>query len=593
MSSIPKINNLGKVKFPKFQANESTTSPRVYLNDDGEDTFQPSFKAGATKVTKPFSSGLIKAGMMVMAGLGISTTQTSCIKREPDNISATAIANAYSDNAEVVALLTQLIGLMQENNAQNAQMINQQAYLITQLANLGVDIKTIIDTLGQTNTHLSDLVQGNDELKDILLRIETIATNGNNIAHNNSVLLSRILATALNIYNNNNANAAEIIALLNQLLGEAQNMSEQQAQYYTLILQAMGNMNQATQAQLLAILNAIHGLDANMQEAWAAALAQLQGMQAAQQQQYLALMQQLQGMETAQQQRFLALMRQLQGMQADQQQQFLTLMNNLTAMQADLQNKFLAIMEQLQGMDANMQASLLAILNRMTAMQEAQQQQFLAIMGQLEHMEDADQAHFIAFMEKLTNLENGQQQILNAMQNLNADFLAKFTEALAKLDRIEANQATQITQLAQIYQAIQTGNAHLNNIEEFIRNLNLGTDVNLDVIESLLQEILDSVNTGNNMLANMDANIDFISQVSETLEAQMQAVLTDQDKLLEWQEAIFNKIPEVMQGCQCEECCEQVIEILIQIDEHIQNGDWTHEGIDDEFDDLLGKKEEN
>ena len=70
MSSIPKINNIGKVNFAKFQSNATTTNSMVSLKDYGYDSFTPSFKGGKTAVVK--NAG--KKGLMaLMSGLLVAS----------------------------------------------------------------------------------------------------------------------------------------------------------------------------------------------------------------------------------------------------------------------------------------------------------------------------------------------------------------------------------------------------------------------------------------------------------------------------------------------------------------------------------------
>jgi len=691
MSSIPKINGIGKVKFAKFQANESTTSPRVFLNAGGADSFTPSFKSKAALAGKAKT-----AVPAMLAGLmgALALTNQSCCKNDPpyvihDYTYVNQEVHVDLNQDQINEYLAQLVELMQENNAQNAAY---QAQIIQILADAGVDIQTIIGYLANIDNngqqmviHLSDLVQNSQEIKELVANIEAIAIQYPQLMEENNQLLSQILAVALHLDSSNNANQEAIIALLNQLLAQVAHMDQQQAENFAAILEAMNHMNEQMQAQLLAILNSIQDLDANVQAGFQALLAQLQGMsqtmqaqllailnsiqglgediqamfnqfmstfnqfsqeiqaklaailtqmqnmQAAQQEQFLAILNQLHNMQEAQQEQYINILNQLQNLdpgsqqilldilaqlqamhatqqqqQLQQEQQYLNLLQQLQNMQEAQQQQFLAIIAQMQQMEAAQQqqylnlmnlltqmhgenqANLLAILSQMVNMQDAQEQQYLNLMAQLQNMQADAQSHFLAFMTKLTNLENGQQAILDAMQGMNAEFLAKFTEALAKLDTIEANQTTQISQLAQIYAAIQNGNAHLGNIEDLIRNLNINPNVNLDVIEGLLAEILASQNTGNNLLAEMNDNISFILTVSQTLQAQMAQVTNNQEILADWAENIFNKIPEAIEGCNCGDCCAQIIEILIQIDEHIQELDWNHEGIDDDLDPLLG-----
>jgi hypothetical protein len=242
------------------------------------------------------------------------------------------------------------------------------------------------------------------------------------------------------------------------------------------------------------------------------------------------------------------------------------------------------------------QAMFLAILSQMQQMEAAQQEQYLNIMAQLQNMQGQDQTNFLALMNKLSQVTGNQEAILNAMQNMSAEFNADFASALSKLDAIEANQLTLIGQVANAYAMLQNINngvqdngETLEYIASILEGINLGdVNANLDVIKSLLNRIRLISQSNHTILQNMAANQQLILNVATNMQSQMASIVSDQEILLEWQEAIFNKIPEAVEACNCEECCQQLLEILIQIDEHIQNGDWNHEGIDDDLGDILG-----
>jgi len=605
MSSIPKINSIGRVKFAKFQANDPSSNPiPTTTKEYGYDSFTPSFRSGKTSaMTKVAGTAL--AALMAATG---TVTLPACQKEQQPIINTV--------NVDV---------------------------------NIDLNFDDILAALQQNNQYLQQLVQQNEELKAIMLRIEKAVLAGNNLSQEQKALLMQILGAVLAINTNNPNNLGAILALLEKMLDQLEQMNNQQATNYAAIIAALNNMSEQLQNQLIEILNAIGNLDEHMQEGYTAILAQLNGMSTQLQNGLLAvlshidhfsaavqaklnalialatqmnatmvactaqIMAQLQNMQEEQQLQALSILEAMNNMSTQQQQQFAGLMGFLHMFAGQSQMNFLAVMHQLTQMEGAQQQQYLSILNvlqqqgsgsglteeirdllvqilaQMQNMQSAQEQQYLNVMSQLQNMQQAAHADFIEFMAKLTNLENGQQAILNAMEGMNAEFLAKFTQALAKLDTIIGNQATQIAQLAQIYAAIQNGNAQLSDINEFLQNLDLGTGVNLDVIEGLLAEILASQNTANNLLNNMNNNIAFILTTANTLQAQMEQVTNNQAVLLDWQEAIWNKIPVAMNNCNCEECCAQIIVILQQISEQIENLDWNHEGIDDDLDPLLGK----
>lgn len=647
MSSIDKVNNVGKVQFATFQANEAKVTPRAYLNDYEYDSFNPSFKGGAA-ASRGFAS---KAGrfmrrtlLAVILGSMVATTTQSCKK---DRYPVIQIVNVNENNDETNALLEQILAEIQAGNALNQTIIDM---LIQQ----GVDVQELIALLHQNHQSLENLVTSNEEIKQVLIRIEalvtTIQTQQITLGQEQNALLSQIFTVLMNLNANNNANQEQIIALLNQLLDQLTQMSNQNAGYYAGILNAINHMNQQLQAQLLEILGAINGLDENMQAGYLAILAQLQGLEASLQAslmeilshidqlsaQVQAKLNQLIALASQMNQNMLActaqIMAQLQNMQDEQAQQALDILLAMQNMGGDLQQHYIDLMNLIQNLGATQQAQLLAILNQMIHMEdeqeqqylsilealqnqsgeslapillqilaqmqnmeEAQEQQYLNVMAQLQNMAQAYHADFLALMAKLTNMQGGQEAILNAMQALNADFLAMFAQTLSHLEVIEQNQATQIAQLAEVLAKIQNGNATLDEIKDLIANISIDPQVDLSAIESLLQQILASQNTTNNLLQDQTAALGLIHTTSQALYQAMQEVIQNQEDYNinfeyyqniqnDWLENIFNAI----QDLNCDECCEQLINILIEIDQHIQDLDWNHEGIDDDLDPLLG-----
>ena len=137
MSSIPKINGIGKVKFPKFQASNNTPNPTAPTASYGYDSFTPSFKGGKNASSK-LASKLKVAGMATIAGL----VATSCCKPMEINntVNISNETNITIDQSELNAYLEHIIALLEENNAQNAAFFAQN---VAFMAEHGVNIQTI------------------------------------------------------------------------------------------------------------------------------------------------------------------------------------------------------------------------------------------------------------------------------------------------------------------------------------------------------------------------------------------------------------------------------------------------------------------
>lgn len=218
------------------------------------------------------------------------------------------------------------------------------------------------------------------------------------------------------------------------------------------------------------------------------------------------------------------------------------------------------IFNKLSELNVNVQSGIAQILAKLNEMDENQQQGVLAILNQIAQMG--------------ANLGANQEAILNQLINMDANQQAAFAAIMGRLGEILA--------------AIQAGNVQLDNIAALIEGLDLSIPgVDFSVIITLLQQILAQEQANGNVLNNIQNNQTLIINTTNQLRDLMLQVVTNQEEQKAWLEAIFDKIPTDIAGCQCD--CETIIHLLQTIAEYLQNG-WNHEGIinDPEFDDILG-----
>ncbi len=244
-----------------------------------------------------------------------------------------------------------------------------------------------------------------------------------------------------------------------------------------------------------------------------------------------------------------------------------TITNLLTEVLAKLdkidqhnQAGFLAVIDKIDQLDANLRAKFIAVLNKLDQLDAHQQAGIIAILQRIDDLN----ANVLNIIEKLVDIEVLMQQGKDYTQQLNT--------LIQGMGTLQEGQAQQLQVLFEILAAIPSGSGG-------------GANVDLTNIENLLTQILQQEQTNGNTLNNMNYNIALINSTVSGLVQLMQTVITNQDTQNTWLELIFNKIPTDPGSCNCD--CERIIELLIQISVQLQSGDWNHEGIIEEFDDLL------
>lgn len=230
--------------------------------------------------------------------------------------------------------------------------------------------------------------------------------------------------------------------------------------------------------------------------------------------------------------------------------------------------------------------------------------QIYAVNGNLHQMTQQQAMAFQRLISILLHMQHGQDQMIGFMSQL-LDMANDIKELICvvinHMENFEANQIAGLQQLAQIYQEIQQGNINLQAIQELIEQLkhecNMNAQAILAALQGMMIQINNQLNQVNNNLQMLHMDLrdlkDIITNMAHEIEEQMNNILQNQVNgqaiIAEWLQAIWEKIPQALGNCNCEECCQQIIEILMQIIELIQNGDWNHEGIDNQLDPLLGK----
>ena len=365
MSSVPKVISLKAVNSSKLKTNQMQNQ-NFATKDYEYDSFTPSFKGKQSK----FASGVKMALLAAMTALAA----TSCKKEEPlppvpsnpnpteqpTNGGHTTIVNVNQETNVTVTLSTEqieayLAEILEAINAGNA--INQN--ILNELINGGVSMQTIIDYLEQNHQQLENLVHGQEDLTAILLDIKEIASHIESLGQAGNDLLNQILQAVLSLDANSNANHDAIVALINEILAQMENlngqvgqMNEQQAANFAAIIEALNHMTQTMQAQLLAIMNAIHTLDANMQAGYQALLAQLNGMQSWQQNALMQLLGMLNNINGS-----------INNLSANVIAKLNELIGQVNNMSQNMQSGIALLLAQLQNMQSWNQEALLELFN--------------------------------------------------------------------------------------------------------------------------------------------------------------------------------------------------------------------------------------
>ena len=565
-------------------------------------------------------------------GIGGLAMLSGC-KKQPSN-------NVYVwQNVEIA--LGDLAAAIQEGNAIQQQILqelinhgHQLDKILTYLISHGQTLDDILALLGDMNMQLGDIIHNQEELKPIVQDIQNTAHNIQNLSAAQNELLTQMLTTLMSIDANTqltNEQIAELKALISAILAMLNQIDEHNVSNFTQVMQQI-----AQNTQLLdAILAAIHQLDENNQAAFNQLLAQLIGIggniqallnavnnNGATLNQILAAIQSL-GSDLDAIQGFLSnIFAEIINMHGDMNQnqaQSMELMNQLIALLQDnnellvnlnntiqdwsqqQQAQFAQIMARLMtiiGNQNNAQQTLNAILN---AIQEGNMSvdQVLAllnnisgsmgdIMAQLELMDAHHSQHYQNIMGKMN-------QILNAILTLDAHTQNGIAAILAKLDTMDEHQMEAFFNMIQRLIEIQQGNdANAQAIIDTILSLDLGGNVNLQPILDAINNLNGNVTTQGTALATllsqMLTKLNSINNKVSAIQTVAQNILAVAQSTNGIAEDILEILQQIAAGLPCDddECCENIIILLQEILDAIVNGDWNHEGIIDDWGDILG-----
>jgi len=437
--------------------------------------------------------------------------------------------------------------------------------------------------LASMNAILAAINQGNQNLQAIYDKLKEISQQVNQLSTQLSESQINLLNAINSLINKIDVNHDDTMNALNAILAKLQTMDDNNAANFTAILNAMANMDVTMQHNFGMLLEQLMQMDENQQAGVAAILAAITHLEATEQQNAANIMQQLMdnnallqqilnkinGLSEQQQQYFQQIIVQLMGMGGDLQ----ALLDALNA-NNDLLNEILGKMDQL---NATIQHAVEQLLAKLDQIDTNNQEGFLNVINHLSELNATMQAGVVAILNKLDQMDASQQQLL--------------LQILGNLDNISTNQLEQIQQLANILAAIHAGNVQIGNIATLIQNLDLGTGVNLDVIESLLQQILAQEQANGNVLNNIQNNQTLIINTVNSIHAQITQIQQQFNEFanenLNYLQQILDRIPTDIAGCNCD--CERIIELLEIIVDCLQNPDWNHEGlIEDDWGDILG-----
>lgn len=536
-----------------------------------------------------------------------------------------ALLNLNSDvngnHAELIALLNNLldkVNNMSDQDAANyAAIIALLNSLLSTQSGMADNLEQILAKLNALEGQFPDLqsmlaailaqlvTMGEQEQTNAMLIIEGIAGNtqmlqqiynaiqgiaGQNVQ--TQQLLQQIIAQLLGM----NVNINDILAVLNdnnsllqQIFAELQNLHgtvHQNAQNIVTLIMQGNDLSQQ-------ILAAINGLSADLRAYYLGLMGQMQanGMTM---EEILAWIQQ-------NNQLLQEILAKLDQIDQNNQAGFLNVVAHLNQIDDHLHEGVIAILNKLDQLNSNQQAGILAILNSIDNLNDNVLNiinHLIDIELKLDEQQQQDYSqYFQTIINKISQLSANQQvwfnDILNAINNMHDDIGGLVVQMLAKLDTIEQNQVTQIQNIAALMDELEACGVTLVEIRDLIGGLNpWGPQADLSVIEQLLAQLLAQSQTNGQVLQQIQGNQTLILAAINSVRNQITVM---RDQLGGWFTENNNLLQQILDAIEgldinCDDCCEQIIIYLEQIIEILQNhDDWNHEGILEEFEDLLGK----
>lgn len=612
MNSVPNVISLKSANLEQLKQNQNQN---VYANQTPMsmmqyDTFSPSFKAkgnisnfkkamlpkivglemffdnimqGAKNVVSP------KIAPVMLGGLAVVTPSimTSCKKGDlwgPDDstvivdegdvtVNVNTEVNLYlNQNITITYEQSDITALMQALQEQNEAMWNQViSHLVEINGNLQV-LPQIIALLVQKGAQLDEIITimgegfqqiagDNEELKAILNAIQVVVAHGNNLsAQGNQMLASLIMVVSQLAHDQNIANNTiiqqlggldAVIALLQQAVQGINTSNENDNIFYNMFFlmlqdalskldQLNGGQQQLIEAVLTvgqAILNKISEMDDNLKQY---ALA------------YLNMGQ--------------------------------NILDKIDQVSAEGQALLLELSNKLQ-----------YIMDHFDEYTEEQKQYYIQMINEVSQMRIECQ---VAFAQIINSLQNPSPEVLAALAELIAKadtIIANQNNQSVQLDEVIQNQQTQIQELFAIYNKIVEGNVTMQEIRDLLQEIkdNPGQcpQVDLSFVETLLQQILARENANGDILNNVNNNAELIASLLQVLNAKADAIQNSVNALSVQEHQDLMAILDAIQNINIPECgcdCGRIIQLIVVIIQQLEEGGFNHEGIEDDFGDILG-----
>ncbi len=241
-----------------------------------------------------------------------------------------------------------------------------------------------------------------------------------------------------------------------------------------------------------------------------------------------------------------------------------------------------AILDKLSTMDAKTQKNFVTIINQLSQGNQINAKilaKLTQVLGKLDKIDENQSKFFAVVVAKFDKLNASQQANLEKF----LDAIASNTSAINKNTTVaKATYELVAKLLDKVDELKNNSNVNVDAILEAIANISTGENVDLSTVEKLLQDLLKSSEMNNKVLTDIDSKLD---AVAVTLNGIKLALGEGHEKILKKLDEILNKIPN---GCKCD-----ISEILIKLDILIKsiqenpNDDNKHEGILDDLEDLF------
>lgn len=241
-----------------------------------------------------------------------------------------------------------------------------------------------------------------------------------------------------------------------------------------------------------------------------------------------------------------------------------------------------AILDKLSTMDAKTQENFVTIINQLSQGNQINAKilaKLTQVLGKLDKIDENQSKFFAVVVAKFDKLNASQQANLEKF----LDAIASNTSAINKNTTVaKATYELVAKLLDKVDELKNNSNVNVDAILEAIANISTGENVDLTTVETLLQQLLQSSEMNNKVLTDIKSKLDAVAVALNGIKL---ALGEGHEKILQKLEEILNKIPN---GCKCD-----ISEILVKLDILIKsiqenpNDDNKHEGILDDLEDLF------